>query len=97
LATAAATHSIDMVVNGFFGHASARTGTAFDRLASAGIPWMTFGENIAVGYSLEAVHAAWMASPGHRANICGEGFGKTGIGVVDDGTGAFYATQLFTS
>jgi uncharacterized protein YkwD len=97
LATLAATHSVDMVVNGFFGHASPRTGTAFDRLASAGIPWMTFGENIAVGYSLEAVHAMWMASPGHRANICGEGFGKIGIGVVDDGTGVFYAAQLFTN
>jgi len=42
------------------------------------------------------MHAAWMASPGHRANICSKKFRNIGIGIVDNGSGAFYGTQLFT-
>ena len=41
------------------------------RSISAGyVNWTTGGENIAAGYpTAEEVVAAWMSSPGHRANI----------------------------
>ncbi|MBX3091943.1 MAG: hypothetical protein KF801_05470 [Cryobacterium sp.] len=42
--------------------------------------WTRAGENIAHGYSSPgAVHAAWMNSPGHRANILGD---YTDVGIA---------------
>ena len=35
-------------------------------------PWMRLGENVAYGYAASSVVAAWMASPGHKANILGD-------------------------
>ncbi len=49
--------------------------------------WSSWGENIAEGYgSLVAVFNAWMASPGHRANILRPGFTQMGIGHVSAGS-----------
>ncbi|HEU0206215.1 MAG TPA: CAP domain-containing protein [Pseudolysinimonas sp.] len=65
-----------------------------DRMASSGqmthsaYPggWSTWGENIAEGYgSPVAVFNAWMASPGHRANILRATFTQMGIGHVAAG------------
>jgi len=48
--------------------------------------WSTWGENIAEGYgSSVAVFNAWMASPGHRANILRPTFTQMGIGRVSAG------------
>ena len=66
-----------------------------DRMASSGqmthsaYPggWSTWGENIAEGYgSSVAVFNAWMASPGHRANILRATFTQMGIGHVAAGS-----------
>lgn len=66
-----------------------------DRMASSGqmthsaYPggWSTWGENIAEGYgSSVAVFNAWMASPGHRANILRPTFTQMGIGHVSSGS-----------
>jgi uncharacterized protein YkwD len=49
--------------------------------------WSTWGENIAEGYgSSVAVFNAWMASPGHRANILRASFTQMGIGHVSAGS-----------
>jgi len=49
--------------------------------------WSTWGENIAEGYgSSVAVFNAWMASPGHRANILRPTFTQMGIGHVSAGS-----------
>lgn len=96
LAALAASHSADMASNGFFSHTSPTTGTPFDRLKSVGESPSAAAENIALVGSIPGMHAAWMASPGHRANICSEKYRNIGIGVVDNGSGAFYGTQLFT-
>jgi uncharacterized protein YkwD len=65
-----------------------------DRMASSGqmthsAPpggWGTWGENIAEGFgSSVAVFNAWMASPGHRANILRPTFTQMGIGHVSSG------------
>jgi len=49
--------------------------------------WSRWGENIAEGYgSSVAVFNAWMASPGHRANILRPTFTQMGIGHVSAGS-----------
>jgi uncharacterized protein YkwD len=49
--------------------------------------WNSWGENIAEGYgSSVSVFNAWMASPGHRANILDASYTQTGIGHVAAGS-----------
>lgn len=56
------------------------------------------GENVALqgGYrdAAETALDGWLDSPGHRRNIEGP-FVMTGVGVVTDGAGILYVTQLF--
>jgi uncharacterized protein YkwD len=55
-------------------------------------------ENIAWGYrSGAAVVAAWMKSPGHRANIVNCRAKAQGVGVVFAANGNSYITQDFGS
>lgn len=85
------THSQDMVNRGFFSHINPDGETPWDRLAEAGITYTTAGENIAYGYATaSAVLAAWLSSPGHKANIENPNFTHHGIGLV--GT---YWTHVF--
>ena len=59
-----------------------------------GISYRAAGENIAMGYHTpEVVVAAWMASPGHRANFLNASYTKIGVGYVASGG---YWTQHFT-
>ncbi|MEO6534127.1 MAG: CAP domain-containing protein [Pseudolysinimonas sp.] len=55
--------------------------------------WSIWGENIAEGYaSSVSVFNAWMASPGHRANILRPTFTQMGIGHVS--AGAWWCEQF---
>jgi len=58
-------------------------GDAFmNRISAAGFDWSTVGENIATGYDTPAaVVRAWMASPGHCANILDPGYREVGTGL----------------
>ncbi len=52
------------------------------RISAVGFRWSTAGENIAAGFSTPAaVVRAWMASPGHCANILSPSFLEVGTGV----------------
>ncbi len=54
------------------------------------------GENIAYGYpNARRVTAAWMGSPGHRANILRSSYRLTGLGGYRDGDGRMWHAQLF--
>lgn len=56
----------------------------------------TAGENVAMGYRTpEQVVAAWMASPGHKANILNPSFTSLGLGAATDASGVFYWVQNF--
>lgn len=56
--------------------------------------WTKAGENIAMGYpSPQAVHEAWMASPGHRGNILGD-FTDIGISFITV-SGTTWAVENF--
>jgi uncharacterized protein YkwD len=54
------------------------------------------GENIAVGYSSgKSVTAAWMRSPGHRANILNRNYKLHGHGAYRDGRGRWWVSHVF--
>lgn len=56
--------------------------------------WKKVGENVGRGPSVDAIHAALMASPGHRRNILDPDWTQIGMGVVvRDGT--VWVTQVF--
>jgi uncharacterized protein YkwD len=53
------------------------------------------GENVAYGYpSGKAVVAAWMASPGHRANLLNSRHRLIGVGAYQDVDGHWYVSQV---
>lgn len=90
LADAATGHSRDMDARHYFEHVSPGGQTVLMRVRASGfIPngrvGYTLGENIAWGTlwlgTPHAIVKAWMASPGHRANILNRSYRYTGIGI----------------
>jgi uncharacterized protein YkwD len=80
LARLAEGFSQDMAARGFFDHTDPDGDTPWDRAEAAGISDLG-GENIARGQAdAAAVMAAWMDSPGHRANILNCDFKTLGVG-----------------
>lgn len=63
---------------------------------SAGVTadWLKLGENVGTGGNVTAVMNAFIASPGHYANIMDPEFTKVGVGVVWVGN-ALYTTHRF--
>ncbi|WP_333778573.1 CAP domain-containing protein [Streptomyces sp. IBSBF 3136] len=94
LSTLAGTFSGDMAARDFFDHTDPDGASPWDRAAKAGITDLG-GENIARGQAdAAAVMAAWMNSPGHRANILNCDFKTLGVG-VHFGAGGPWWTQDF--
>lgn len=82
-----------------FAHERLDGSSCFTVLDEYKVEYGSAGENIAAGqYSASEVMESWMNSPGHRANILDEGYGKIGIGVVyiPNSTYGYYWVQLFT-
>ena len=83
LTQAAQGHSFDMGCNFFLSHTGSDGSDPGARIDATGYYWMTWGENVAAGYSTPAaVMNGWMNSPGHRANILDGSFTEMGIGYV---------------
>jgi uncharacterized protein YkwD len=91
LERAAEEHSRELVADDYFAHVSPSGFTPVDRIRETGyIPGPSFGyvigENLAWGtLSLatpQAIVEAWVASPGHLANILEAQYQDTGIGIV---------------
>jgi uncharacterized protein YkwD len=56
----------------------------------------TVGENVAYGYpNGKSAVAAWMRSPGHRANILNPNFRLIAVGAYQDSRGSWYVAQVF--
>jgi uncharacterized protein YkwD len=96
LVRAARLHSQDMLARNYFSHDSPDGADPSDRARREGYP-SGVGENIAAGYPTpQAVVAAWMDSPGHRANILDCRYRSTGVGFAQGSTGyRTYWTQDF--
>ena len=74
---------------------AAAGGISHSNLAS-GAPsnWIRLGENVGKGPSVQSIHNALVASPGHYANLVDPGFQYVGMGVVNS-NGTLYVTQVF--
>jgi uncharacterized protein YkwD len=111
LRAAAESHAQDMIAADYFEHVSPSGVTPVDRMRASGyIPneqvGYVVGENLAWGtLSLstpQAIVAAWVASPGHLANILESHYVETGIAVVpsvpaslaEGAAGATYAQEF---
>ncbi|MGH2864332.1 MAG: CAP domain-containing protein [Solirubrobacteraceae bacterium] len=90
LRRAAQAHSRSMAFEDYFDHVGPRGQTPLARMRAVGYLssrqlGFEVGENIAWGTlwlaTPGAIVAAWMASPGHRANILDPRYRETGIGV----------------
>ena len=90
LQMAAQAHTESMAWGNYFEHLGPGGQTPLDRMRAAGYIYSSnigfeVGENIAWGTGSlgtpRAIVAAWMASPGHRANILDAHFHDTAIGV----------------
>lgn len=88
-------HSANMAKQNIMSHEL--NGVTFQqRLEQSGYKASMAGENIAAGQPTPAdAIAAWMKSPGHRANILNPDFTQIGVGIAQSATGIFYYTQDF--
>jgi uncharacterized protein YkwD len=107
LRRAAVVHSADMVAKSYFEHTAPSGTTLVDRVVSAkyirrNAAWVV-GENLAWATGSDATPAnimkAWMASPGHRANILRRTYREVGVGIVagvpsDRSVGVTYTTDF---
>jgi uncharacterized protein YkwD len=82
LAAAAQDYADTMASQNFFSHTGADGSTMVGRAESAGYTtWSFLAENLAGGQTTpERVVAAWMDSPGHRANILAPDATEVGLG-----------------
>jgi uncharacterized protein YkwD len=90
-------HSLDMFEQNYFSHTSPTTGSPFDRIRRAAIPFLLAGENLAYAPNVEIAHQGLMNSPGHRANILRAEFGRVGIGIIRSQAQGSMFTQNFTN
>src|SRR5437762_3030567 len=66
------------------------------RAEAAGYAWNALGENLALGFTdAPSAVAAWMQSPGHRANILAGGYSETGVVLAPDARGRLIFVQTF--
>jgi uncharacterized protein YkwD len=95
LTKAARGHSAYMARSRSFSHTGSGGSSFSARITATGYP-RPLSENIAYGYrtGLDVVKA-WMASPGHRANILNCGSVAVGVGLAYKADGTPYWTQDF--
>ena len=90
----------DMFKNQYFAHESPAGKGAGDLAEAEGYDFVLIGENLALGNfeGDKALVGAWMASPGHRANILGARYKEIGIAVgrgMFEGRETWLAVQHF--
>jgi uncharacterized protein YkwD len=99
LTQAAEAKAKDMAQLGYFSHRGPDGKEPWAWIREAGYGYAAAGENLAVRFneSASVVHA-WMASPGHRANIVKAGYTEIGVGIADgvyQGAPATFVVQYF--
>jgi uncharacterized protein YkwD len=96
LERAARAHSRDMVRTGSFAHGAFGT-----RMHQFQVQGSFAGENLAWGVgergSGRGIVAAWLASPGHRANLLRPSFRRVGVGAFVGSFRGFAAANVVTA
>jgi len=82
----ASAHSAQMMAAGDIYHTSP--------LSAVATGWEALAENVGAGPSVDSLHAAFMASAGHRRNILGN-YNYVGIGVSQSDSGQLWVTVIF--
>jgi len=89
----------DMAEKGYFAHNSPEGKNPWYFFSQAGYSFAYAGENLAVNFTDSVdVSLAWMASPGHRANIMNGNFSEIGIATAEgmyQGRPTVFVVQLF--
>ncbi len=92
----------DMFTQQYFEHINPQGLGAGDLVKSIGYEFIVVGENLALGnfHDDKALIDAWMASPGHRANILNPKFREIGVAVsqgIFEGRATWLAVQTFAT
>ena len=95
LAAAALQHCLRMAEEGPIAHQYSGEPDLSARAAQAGAHHSVIEENVAVGPSADAIHEAWMQSPGHRANLLSPDVDRVGVAVVAS-RGVLYAVADYS-
>lgn len=92
LFSAAARHSDDMARHNYFSHTGRDGRSPGERVSAEGYSWRIAGENIAAGQaSVNAVMAAWLASPGHCENLMRREYTEVAVACVVAPSGSTYS------
>ncbi len=71
-------------LNDYYSHIRPNGDPCFRVMSENGFEYISAGENIAAGYPTpESVMNGWLNSPGHRANIMRDKYGRIGIGMYN--------------
>ena len=98
LTAAAQSHSDDLARRQTMSHTGSGGSDGGQRIGDAGYQWSTWGENVAAGQSTPTeVMSAWLASPGHRANILNGGFSNIGVAATKGSNGVVYWTMVIAA
>lgn len=89
LATAARRHAAAMAEHGSAQHGFEGEPSLSARVKQAGVRFSWLSENVTQGPSPEFIHAQFMKSPPHRANILDRDMDSIGVGVVEQGRQLF--------
>jgi uncharacterized protein YkwD len=95
LATAARRHAEVMAEHGSAQHGFEGEPSLSARVKQAGVRFSWLSENVIQGPSPEFIHAQFMKSPPHRANILDRDMDSIGVGVVEQG-GQLFAVEDFS-
>jgi hypothetical protein len=90
LAAAARQHCLQMAAEGPIAHRYGGEADVAGRAGQAGARFSLIEENVAIGPSPASIHAAWMHSPDHRANMLSPAVDRVGVAVVAS-RGVLYA------
>jgi uncharacterized protein YkwD/HD superfamily phosphohydrolase YqeK len=89
----------DMFEKGYWDHFGPNGESPWQFIKGEGYEYTMAGENLAKGYTdVTKMNQAWMASPGHRANIVKAEFNEIGVAVMDgtlEGQDVTLVVQMF--
>lgn len=95
LAASATAKAQDMCVNNYWAHTSPTGITGWTFMSQAGYKYITAGENLAKDFSSQqSTINAWMASPGHRANILNVNYSEIGVASLSCTIDGYYTTVV---
>jgi hypothetical protein len=96
LADAAHQHALHMAHANMLSHQLPGEPPLQQRARQSGARYSMIAENIAQGPSVPGLHAQWMNSPPHRANLLDPQLNAVGISVVQSGT-QYFAVEDFST